>query len=136
MIKVAYKIRRIIWNFIYGGLLVIIKVYDFLYEESIRWTGFFLLAVGILCIANAFYEYFTKYFEYNENEISTLGFFKKKIKFSDLIEIKYFGGEYFFKTLDATIVIEKSRIPESQLLDFKKVYGQVENQFVNRPKTV
>ena len=53
------------------------------------------------------------------------------ISFKDLVEIKYFAGDYILKDKNQSITIVKSEIGKNQLEDFENMWNEVKSTFEN-----
>ncbi|MBS1549220.1 MAG: hypothetical protein JSS94_05055 [Bacteroidetes bacterium] len=133
--KVKYSKNRVIFNAFMGSLWVVLKTNHWLFGDPMRWSDFALLAVGFMFITIALKEWFSFYFQYNEDSVTLFSFWgrqDKTIFFKDLIEVKYFGGDYQFRTLDQRIVISKSQMDKKRRPEFEDFFQKVKEQFDNR----
>ena len=133
--KVGYSNRRIIFNMIFGILWLAIKGAQYFSDEPFRKSDYILLFIGVIYLFIALVEFFSPYFSYDSDGIITYSFFgmnAKKINFHDLIEVKYFGGTYTFRTLDRVIQISKSAMNVKHRSNFETFFQQVQLDFNNR----
>lgn len=105
----------IVWIFIGSTNLV---------YENYKWD-YVQLFIGICYIFNFFYDFKYKNIEINENEIVNHSLPKVRILLSDLTEVKYFAGDYIFKSKNKRIEIVKKNINSKQLAAFELLFDSL-----------
>ena len=84
-----------------------------------RWNHYLSIVIGLLYLVMFTYEYFNKYFEINNGKIKLFSIPAEEILVSEIYDVKYYAGDYIFKTADKTIKIVKSQINKKQLSEFE-----------------
>jgi hypothetical protein len=102
-------------------------------KESFRWKHFVFGLIGAIYLANSIYNIYSNYFEIDEEQIRLLALSKTTIKFDDLVEVKYFGGDYIFRDAESKIVISKDNMNQKYLPDFKKYFEMAKLKYDNKP---
>lgn len=128
---INYSKKRLYFNLFLGILWLFIGASYFKGEEKIMWHHYGFLIIGILYLASFIFEFFKKYFRITDYEIVLFGFISKKINFKELVEIKYFAGDYIFKAKNQSITIVKSQIDKNQLEELEKIFNDVKSNFEN-----
>lgn len=128
---VNYSKKRLFFNLFLGILWLFIGASYLLGEEKLLWHHYGFLIVGLLYLWIFLLEFFKKYFKITSQEIVLFGLKNRKIDFKDLLEIKYFAGDYVFKDKNKSITIVKSQIDKNQLEDFEKIWNEVKSAFEN-----
>ncbi|GGP02544.1 hypothetical protein GCM10010992_07350 [Cloacibacterium rupense] len=126
---VNYSKKRLFFNLFLGILWLFIGASYLLGEEKLLWHHYGFLIVGLLYLWIFLLEFFKKYFKITSQEIVLFGLKNRKIDFKDLLEIKYFAGDYVFKDKNKSITIVKSQIDKNQLEDFEKIWNEVKSTF-------
>lgn len=91
------------------------------------WKDYLFLIIGILYIGIFLVQYFGKYFEMTDEKISLTGPFSKTIYFKDLVEMKYYAGDFTFKTKQKTIKISKDQLNRSDVPQFEKQLEKIKD---------
>lgn len=91
------------------------------------WTDYLFLIIGILYIGIFLVQYFGKYFEITNEKISLTVPFSKTIYFKDLVEMKYYAGDFTFKTKQKTIKISKDQMNKSDVPQFEKQLERIKD---------
>ncbi|WDT67662.1 hypothetical protein [Cloacibacterium sp. TD35] len=128
---VNYSKKRLFFNLFLGILWFFIGANYLFGEEKLMWHHYGFLVVGLLYLSTFLFEFFKKYFKITSQEIVLFGLKNKKIAFKDLVEIKYFAGDYIVKDRNQSITIVKSQIDKNQLEDFENMWNEVKSTFEN-----
>ena len=100
-------------------------------ENLLDWKVIFYIILMLFYWAIIIFQFVSKYFEIDENSIVLMELKRKKIDFKDLIDIKYFGGDYIFKDNKKTITITKSQINRNQIESFEQIFNTIKLKFEN-----
>lgn len=100
-------------------------------DDLMTWRPIFYLVLMLLYWVIIIFQYVNQYFEIDEDSITLLELKRKKIDFKDLIEIKYFGGDYIFKDNKKVITITKSQINKNQIESFEQLFNSIKLKFEN-----
>lgn len=128
---VNYSKKRLFFNLFLGILWFFIGASYLVGKEKPMWHHYGFVVVGLLYLSTFFFEFFKKYFKITSQEIVLFGLKNKKIAFKDLVEIKYFAGDYILKDKNQSITIVKSQIDKNQLEDFENMWNEVKSTFEN-----
>lgn len=110
-------------SFILGVFWLIIAWMDYEAKDKIDWSFYGKIIIGVLYILITIYEYHYKYIEISNDLIFRNSIPKLEIVVSDLIEVKYFAGDYIFKSKNKRIEIVKNQINKTQLKEFEKKFN-------------
>ena len=94
------------------------------------WDDYLFLIIGMLYIGIFLVEYFGKYFEMTDEKITLAGPFSKTIYFKDLIGMKYYAGDFTFKTKERTIQISKDLMNKSDVPQFEKQFEKIKHTYI------
>lgn len=111
----------VIWSY-----LGISKIVD---TEGKSWDDYLFLIIGILYIGIFLVQYFGKYFEMTDEKITLTGPFSKTIYFKDLIDMKYYAGDFTFKSKEKTIKISKDQMNKSDVTQFEKQFEKIKDTY-------
>lgn len=128
---VNYSKKRLFFNLFLGILWFFIGASYLVGEEKQMWHHYGFLVIGLLYLSTFLFEFFKKYFKITSQEIVLFGLKNKKIAFKDLVEIKYFAGDYILKDKNQSITIVKTQIEKNQLEDFENMWNEVKSTFEN-----
>lgn len=126
--KFSYSRTRLYLNLILGILWTFIGSTYFFDEEKMRWNHYMFIALGLLYLSIFTYEYFNRYFEINNGKIKLFSIPSEEILVSEINEVKYYAGDYTFKTPFKTIKIVKSQIDKNQLSQFEDFFNNISNE--------
>jgi len=126
--KFSYSNSRLFLNLVMGILWTFIGTSYFFDEANMRWNHYLFIIIGLLYLAMFTYEYSSKYFEINDRKIKLFSFPTEEIMVSEINEVKYYAGDYTFKTADKTIKIVKSQINKKQLFEFEDFYNNLSKE--------
>lgn len=104
---VNYSKKRLFFNLFLGVLWFFIGASYLVGEEKLMWHHYGFVVIGLLYLSTFLFEFFKKYFKITSQEIVLFGLKNKKIAFKDLVEIKYFAGDYILKDKNQSITIVK-----------------------------
>lgn len=110
-------------SFLLGIFWLIIAWMDYEAKDKIDWSFYGKIIIGVLYILITIYEYYYKYIEISNDLIYRNSIPKLEIVVSDLIEVKYFAGDYIFKSKNKRIEIVKKQINTTQLKEFEKKFN-------------
>lgn len=128
---VNYSKKRLFFNLFLGILWFFIGASYLVGEEKQMWHHYGFVVIGLLYLSTFLFEFFKKYFKITSQEIVLFGLKNKKIAFKDLVEIKYFAGDYILKDKNQSITIVKTQIEKNQLEDFENMWNEVKSTFEN-----
>ena len=110
-------------SFLLGIFWLIIAWMDYEAKDKIDWSFYGKIIIGVLYILITIYEYYYKYIEISNDLIYRNSIPKLEIVVSDLIEVKYFAGDYIFKSKNKRIEIVKKQINTNKLKEFEKKFN-------------
>lgn len=110
-------------SFLLGIFWLIIAWMDYEAKDKIDWSFYGKIIIGVLYILITIYEYYYKYIEISNDLIYRNSIPKLEIVVSDLIEVKYFAGDYILKSKNKRIEIVKNQINTTQLKEFEKIFN-------------
>ena len=125
MRKIYYNQKQMHRALAVGLLTVIVGIAAHLYSDNYILTG--IIGLGISYIAFFFYQKFTLYVVITANYVIVDGFFKKKMRLEDIIEIKYFAGDYIIKNRNKQVVIDTNLIDKESLPLLKQFVEEFQN---------
>ena len=126
--KFSYSHARQYLNLVLGILWTFIGTSYFFDEANMRWNHYLSIVIGLLYLVMFTYEYFNKYFEINNGKIKLFSIPSEEILVSEIYDVKYYAGDYIFKTADKTIKIVKSQINKKQLSEFEDFYNNISKE--------
>ena len=91
--------------------------------EVIDWHFYGKLLIGISYFILFYYEYRYKFIEITEDSIFRNSIPTLEIQTTDLIEVKYFAGDYIFKSKNKRINVAKKQINQIQLEGFENHFN-------------
>jgi len=126
--KFSYSKRRLYTNLIYGIIWIGIGTGNVFSDEKIAWKIYGFLLLGLVYLALFLFEYTQKYFVLTSDKIIINALPKKEINLSELAELKYYAGDYTFKSKDKSLKIVKSQIDKKQLSQFEIVFSNMQQE--------
>jgi len=112
---IAYKKRRLNVNLVFGIIWLVFGLLGVFTKENTYWTDYGFLAISVLYFALYYYYRQQGYLKIENGMMIMNGSFGKKIKLTDIREIKKFAGDYIIKTDKKELGIN------TQLIDTKSL---------------
>lgn len=110
-------------NLLLGFLWVVMSLTEYCVGEVIDWHFYGKLLIGISYFILFYYEYRYKFIEITEDSIFRNSIPTLEIQATDLIEVKYFAGDYIFKSKNKRIEVVKKQINQIQLEAFENHFN-------------
>lgn len=110
-------------NLLLGFLWVVMSLTEYCVGEVIDWHFYGKLLIGISYFILFYYEYRYKFIEITEDSIFRNSIPTLEIQTTDLIEVKYFAGDYIFKSKNKRIEVVKKQINQIQLEAFENHFN-------------
>lgn len=110
-------------NLLLGFLWVVMSLTEYCVGEVIDWHFYGKLLIGISYFILFYYEYRYKFIEITEDSIFRNSIPTLEIQATDLIEVKYFAGDYIFKSKNKRIEVVKKQINQIQLEAFENRFN-------------
>ena len=110
-------------NLLLGFLWVVMSLTEYCVGEAIDWHFYGKLLIGISYFILFYYEYRYKFIEITEDSIFRNSIPTLELQATDLIEVKYFAGDYIFKSKNKRIEVVKKQINEIQLEAFENRFN-------------
>lgn len=99
---------------------IIIGLLSLSTSSKIFLSGF--IGIGIIFIAQYFYNKNRAYVILIENSIMSNGIFKKEIEIKNVKSIKYFAGDYIIKSAEKEIVIDTNLVDKESQSNLKNYF--------------
>ena len=88
--------------------------------DNIKWYFYPTLILGIIYLGIYVYEFQLNYIEISENKIIINSLPRKELNLNEIIDIKYFAGDYILSTPNNSIKIIKSQISKEYISEFEE----------------
>jgi hypothetical protein len=121
--KIIFKKKRLYINLILGLVWTGLGVFSLLEDESLRWTDYGYLVVGILYLGHYLYDLNNQYLTIENGSIrkNILYGFGKKINLNEINRIEKYAGDYILRTLTKELKINTGLIEEKSLEEFNEI---------------
>jgi hypothetical protein len=121
--KIIFKKKRLYINLILELVWTGLGVFSLLEDESLRWTDYGYLVVGILYLGHYLYDLNNQYLTIENGSIrkNILYGFKKKINLNEIYRIEKYAGNYILRTLTKELKINTEFIEEKSLAEFNEI---------------
>jgi len=98
-------------------LWIVLGVLNILFNDFGKWSSYMLSGISVMYITMYSINYFNQYLTIDNNMIKENHPFGKKIKLSELKNIKKFAGDYILKTEKTKLTINTQIIDEKSLAE-------------------
>ena len=121
--KIRFKKKRLYINLILGLAWTGLGVFSLLEDESLRWTDYVNLVLGILYLAHYVYDLYNQYLTIENGSIrkNILYGVRKKINLNEINRIEKYAGDYILRTLTKELKINTAFIEEKSLVEFNEI---------------
>lgn len=121
--KIRFKKKRLYINLILGLAWTGLGVFSLLEDESLRWTDYVNLVLGILYLAHYVYDLYNQYLTIENGSIrkNILYGVRKKINLNEINRIEKYAGDYILRTLTKELKINIAFIEEKSLVEFNEI---------------
>jgi hypothetical protein len=121
--KIRFKKKRLYINLILGLAWTGLGVFSLLEDESLRWTDYVNLVLGILYLAHYVYDLYNQYLTIENGYIrkNILYGFGKKINLNEIYRIEKYAGDYILRTLTKELKINIAFIEEKSLVELNEI---------------
>ena len=121
--KIRFKKKRLYINLILGLVWTGLGVFSLVEDESLRWTDYGYLIVGILYLGHYLYDLNNQYLTIANGSIrkNVLYGFGKKINVNEINRIEKYAGDYIIRTLEKELKINTGLIEEKSLEEFNEI---------------
>ena len=121
--KIRFKKNRLYINLILGLVWTGLGVFSLVEDESLRWTDYGYLIVGILYLGHYLYDLNNQYLTIENGSIrkNVLYGFGKKINVNEINRIEKYAGDYIIRTLEKELKINTGLIEEKSLEEFNEI---------------
>jgi hypothetical protein len=121
--KIRFKKKRLYINLILGLVWTGLGVFSLVEDESLRWTDYGYLIVGILYLGHYLYDLNNQYLTIENGSIrkNVLYGFGKKINVNEINRIEKYAGDYIIGTLEKELKINTGLIEEKSLEEFNEI---------------
>lgn len=123
-----FKNNRLRINLGLGIVWIALGIFSLLTKDSVTWTDFGYLAVGILYIGLYSYEMSNQYLTIDNETIKRNGLFVKKINLKDIHRIKKLYGHYTLITKTQELKINIEWMDKESKIELERILNQLELQ--------
>ena len=125
--KIRFKKKRLYINLILGLVWTGLGVFSLLEDESLRWTDYGYLVIGILYLGHYLYDLNNQYLKIENGSIrkNILYGFGKKINLNEINRIEKYAGDYILRTLTKELKINTEFIKEKSLAEFNEILKKI-----------
>ncbi len=123
-----FKNNRLRINLGLGIVWIALGIFSLLTKDSVTWTDFGYLAVGILYIGLYIYEMSNQYLTIDNETIKRNGLFGKKINLKDIHRIKKLYGHYTLITKTQELKINIEWMDKESKIELERILNQLELQ--------
>lgn len=118
--KFPFSKKSVNKNLYLGILWIIIAIIYLLAYDNVKWYFYPTLILGIIYLGIYVYEFQLNYIEISENKIIINSLPRKELNLNEIIDIKYFAGDYILSTPNNSIKIIKSQISKEYISEFEE----------------
>ena len=122
--KVYYNRKQLNIALIFGVLWVLIGVISIVGNSENNFLSGFLL-IGVVYLILYFVKKHNPYVVITEEYIQVHNYVRKKIQLNDIVDVKYFAGDYTIKSFDKELTIDTNFIDKVSLPAFKIVMEEL-----------
>jgi hypothetical protein len=125
--KIRFKKKRLYINLILGLVWTGLGVFSLLEDESLSWTDYGYLVIGILYLGHYLYDLNNQYLKIENGSIrkNILYGFGKKINLNEIDRIEKYAGDYILRTLTKELKINTEFIEEKSLAEFNEILKKI-----------
>lgn len=124
--KIKYKKKRLNSYQIMIVLWLILGVANFIFDDFEKWPSYMTLGISVMYLINYLYDYFTQYLTVDTDSIKENHLFGKKIRLSEIQNIKKFAGDYILKTDKTEMTINTQIIDETSLAELNLILEKLD----------
>jgi hypothetical protein len=127
IMKIRFKKKRLYINLILGLVWTGLGVFSLLEDESLSWTDYGYLVIGILYLGHYLYDLNNQYLKIENGSIrkNILYGFGKKINLNEINRIEKYAGDYILRTLTKELKINTEFIEEKSLAEFNEILKKI-----------
>lgn len=114
--KIPYKKSHLRLPLIFGIIWLVFSLLGYFFADTTLWIALGWLVLSIMYFTRYLYLNHYGYISLSKEALKIQGWKKKSIRFSDIVTIKQFAGEYIIKTETKEIRIDP-RIVNPEYLD-------------------
>lgn len=117
--KIKFKKTKLLFELLPGLFWTGIAIDGIMGVENVRWSKYVILLLGITYLGTFIFHITYQYVTIKNDIIQQNGFFgnHKKIKWTDIIEIREFDGDYFLVTEKTELKIYTKELDTKSLND-------------------
>lgn len=119
--KIRYKKKRLKFYLIMTIFWLIFGMINLLFNDFGKWTTYTWLGISVMYVAIYSYDYFNQYLTIQNGLIQENHLFGKKIKLTEIKQIKKLAGIYKLKTDKTELTINTQIIDEKSLMELNSV---------------
>jgi len=113
--KILYKKRRFDYNLTFGIFWLVLSLLKIFKQEKFSWFNWGFLILSFLYLGIYSYEKKNQYLTIENGMISINKLFPKRIRLTEIKQIKKFAGDYILKTDKTALTINTQFIDENSL---------------------
>jgi len=123
--KIRYKKKLLNFNLFFGIAWSILATIKMIADEPINGFDYAWIGLAVLSIGTYFYEYKNQYITIKNGLIFKNHPFSKKIKLTDIKQIKKFAGDYILKAENQELTINTDIIDKKSLTELNRILGEL-----------
>jgi len=123
--KIRYKKKRLKFYLIMTIFWLIFGAFNLIFNDFGKWTTYTWLGISVMYIAIYSFDYFNQYLTIHNNVIKENHLFGKKIKLTEIKQIKKFAGDYILKTEKTELTINTQIIDEKSLVELNLILDKL-----------
>jgi hypothetical protein len=104
---------------------LIFGAFNLIFNDFGKWTTYTWLGISVMYIAIYSFDYFNQYLTIHNNVIKENHLFGKKIKLTEIKQIKKFAGDYILKTEKTELTINTQIIDEKSLVELNLILDKL-----------
>ncbi len=131
--EILYKKKRLKNNLEFGVIWLLISFWEIFTESNSYWGVYGLLTISFLYFGTYFYEKKKHYLTIENGILSHNQPFGKKIKLSEIKNIRKLAGDYILKSDKTELRIQTQIIGEKSLIDLIKVLEKLNIELNQKP---
>ncbi|MDY2588109.1 hypothetical protein [Winogradskyella aquimaris] len=128
--KVAYKRRHLNVNLILGLIWLVWFSLGVFGKEEPNWTDYGWIFISLMYLGLYVYQKSFKYLTVENGIINVNGPFGKKLKMTEIKQIKKFAGDYIIKTDNEELTINTQLIESSALTELNSELEKLNVEWV------
>src|SRR5690554_4554598 len=125
-LKIKYKKKYFTQKLIFAIIWTLFGVFSLSYKDENNWTDYGYLVLAILYWSYYFYEITNQYLAIDNDWIKVNSPFGRKIKMSEIEEVKKFAGDYILKTDKCELTINTQIMEKESLGALNGILAQLD----------